>query len=354
MAVPLNPRGCNAHLDTPHRDVPSSDAARPMTERSAPALMMLLASGARYALSELAERVGASRERVSQQIAVLRAAGLEIESDVAGCRLVHPVDWLHPATVVSRLPAVIRRRIGTVENAWRVDSTSSECQRRAADLPDRSFLFADWQESGRGRRGRRWVSPPAANLQCSCFKRFSRGYAPLSGLPLTVGVAVAEALEDCGARNVGLKWPNDLVHDSGKLGGILVEVGGNPVAACHAIIGVGINVRIPDSVRRELGRRCADLRSLTGARIPSRNALASALIARLVDTLDTFADRGFLAFADAWARRDVLVGRAIRVEGAGQAFQGVAAGVDARGALRVRCDEGVRVIDSADVTVRPT
>ena len=317
-----------------------------------PAVLALLGSGACHAGPALARRLGISRAAVWKQITALREAGLDIESGGDGYRLLQPLDRLEPAAIRARLPAPIRRRIGVLENHWRLDSTSSECLRRAARLPDRSFVFADWQVAGRGRRGRQWVSPPATNLQFSCLKRFAGGYAALSGLSLAVGVAVAVALADCGAAGIELKWPNDLMHAGAKLGGVLIELGGEFMGPCHAIIGIGLNVRVPESVRRALDRPCADLAGLCGAALPTRDVLAAALITRLVDALDTFDASGFAAFAEAWQARDALAGRKVRIDDARGAFEGTAAGVDARGALQVRCVDGLRSVDSAEVSVR--
>lgn len=319
-----------------------------------PAVLALLAAGKARTGPAMARELGISRAAVWKQIEALRTAGLDIGSGAGGYRLARPLDRLDPGAILSRLPPALKRRVGLIENHWRLDSTSSECLRRAAQLPDASFVFADWQVAGRGRRGRQWVSPPAVNLQFSCFRHFAHGYAALSGLSLAVGVAVAEALEDCGARGVGLKWPNDLVHDDAKLGGVLIELGGEFMGPCHAVIGVGINLRIPAEVRHALGRPCTDLASLCGARVPSRNVLAGALIVRLVKALDVFEAKGFGAFAEPWAARDALAGRTIRVDGARGVFEGQAVGVDARGALRVRRADGEQCLDSAEVTVRAT
>ncbi|TAN05178.1 MAG: biotin--[acetyl-CoA-carboxylase] ligase [Rhodanobacteraceae bacterium] len=319
---------------------------------AAPAVLRLLRPDRRMAGPELARQLGVSRAAVWKQVAALRAAGLEIDAGNGGYQLLRRLDWLEPAAVLRSLPAGVRRRVGLVENHWRVDSTSSECLRRAAKLPDAAFVFADWQDAGRGRRGRRWVSPPATNLQFSCLKHFSGGYAALSGLSLAVGVAAAVALADCGAAGVGLKWPNDLVHADAKLGGILIELGGEFMGPCFAVIGIGINLRLSPNARRALGRSCTDLAGVCGTAAPTRNALAAALVERLVDTLETFDAAGFAGFADAWAARDVLAGRAIRVEAARGAFDAVADGVDARGALRVRTADGLRCLDSAEVSVR--
>ncbi len=318
-----------------------------------PPALRLLGSGAALAGPELARRLAVSRAAVWKQIDTLRRHGLEIVSDAHGYRLARPLEILDVERVRRGVPEALRRRLGAIENHWRLDSTSSEIARRAAELPDLSFVFADWQEAGRGRRGRQWLSPPARNLQFSCLKRFAGGYAALSGLSLAVGLAAARALEDRGIRDIGLKWPNDLVYGDAKLGGILVELGGEFMGPCHAVIGIGINVDLPVAMRQGLDRTCTDLAALCNGVVPSRNELASALVACLVDALDAFDARGFSACAQAWAARDVLAGRRIRVLDPRGGFEGIAEGVDARGALAVRTPEGIRAIDSGEISVRP-
>ncbi|MGH8214622.1 MAG: biotin--[acetyl-CoA-carboxylase] ligase [Rhodanobacteraceae bacterium] len=332
---------------------PASPRAADAASTGMPPVLRLLASGAALAGPELARRLDISRAAVWKQIEALRHAGLGIVSDTRGYRLERPLDLLDVAQVRAGLPAAVRCRVGAIENHWRLDSTSSELARRAAELPDLSFVFADWQEAGRGRRGRKWCSPPATNLQFSCLKRFTGGYAALSGLSLAAGVAAIRALEDRGVRGVALKWPNDLVHEDAKLGGILVELAGEFMGPCRAIIGIGINVHLPESTRRMLDRPCADLVRLCGGAPPMRSELAAALIARLTAALDAFDESGFGTFGAAWAERDALVGRSVRVEDARGEVEGIASGVDAHGALQLRTPAGLRSIESGEVTVRP-
>lgn len=334
-------------------DLPADAGAPAVAPAAMPPVLGLLGRGTLVTGPDLARRLAVSRAAVWKQIEGLRRQGLEIESDPRGYRLTRPLDLLDPERVRRDVPEALRRRLGYVENHWRVDSTSSEIARRAATLPDLSFVFADWQDAGRGRRGRQWLSPPARNLQFSCLKRFAGGYAALSGLSLAVGLAAARALEDSGFRGIALKWPNDLVHGEAKLGGILVELGGEFMGPCHAVVGIGINVDLPAPVRESLDRPCADLTGLCEGALPSRNELAAALVARLVEALDEFDVRGFSACAAGWAARDALAGRRIRVADPRGDFEGIAQGVDARGALRVRTAAGMRAIDSGEVTVRP-
>lgn len=343
----------NSHLDTSARRSPASQVGSDGASGEMPQVLRLLASGSGLTGPELARRIGISRAAVWKQIDALRRAGLEIISDKRGYQLQRRLDLLDVARIRSGVPAALRQRIGTIENHWRLDSTSSELARRAASLPDLSFVFADWQRAGRGQRGRQWLSSPASNVQFSCLKRFTGSYAALSGLSLAVGLATARALDDCGIGDIALKWPNDLVHHGAKLGGILVELGGEFMGPCHAIIGIGINVYLPGAVRRALDRPCADLAGLCGGEAPSRNALVAALIAQLSAALDEFDRSGFSSCAEAWARRDALAGRRVCVEDARGHFEGIAEGVDARGALQVRTGVGLRGIDSGEVTVRP-
>lgn len=338
----------NDHIDTSIFSTPTEASGQ---AAGLPPLVAALADGRFLPGSELVRRLGGDARVMAREIAALQAAGLGIVNERDGWRLVPPLDVLDAAAVRVALPDTVRGAVGLVEYHWRLDSTSSEVARRAFALPDLAFVFADWQQAGRGRRGRAWVAPPGGSLQVSCLKRFDAGYAPLSGLSLAVGVAVAEALETCGARGINLKWPNDVMLGEAKLGGILVELGGDAAGPCHAVIGIGINGALPAALRRRLARPCADLADACAVP-PTRNALAAALIEHLVVTLDAFARSGFAACAQAFARRDALAGRAVRVLGARGMFAGVAAGVDARGALQVRSPDGVRSIDSAEVSVR--
>ncbi len=322
--------------------------------KSAPALLGLLSDRRTVSGTELAGRLGISRAAVWKQIKVLRAAGVAIDTCASrGYRLARALDSLDASAIRNALSTAARKRLGALETHWKLDSTSSELSRRAVDLRDFSFIFAEMQTAGRGRRGRDWLSPPAGNLYFSCLKRFEHGYAALSGLSLAVGVAVLRALQDSDVHGVKLKWPNDLVAENAKLAGILIELGGEFLGPCQAVIGVGLNVRLSSSSRMAIGQPVTDLDALCAGMPPKRNALAAALIERLCKTLEIFAERGFETFTDEYAQYDALSGRALHVHDPRGAFDGTGAGVDARGALRVRTADGVRTLDSAEISIRP-
>ena len=137
--------------------------------------------------------------------------------------------------------------------------------------------------------------------------------ASLAGLSLVAGIAVVRALGDIEIAGAKLKWPNDIVAGDRKLGGILVELGGDALGPCHAIVGIGINVRIDATNGAAIDQPWTDLAACAGGRVPSRNALAGHVLSRLAEALDAFAAHGFGAFVDEYVAHDALRGRAIDV-----------------------------------------
>lgn len=315
-------------------------------------LLVALADGGMVSGAQLAERAGVTRAAIWKQIEALRARGVPVESrGTAGYCLPWPVQLLDDAALRASLPVSVQERLGALELHWEIDSTSSEIQRRQASLADLSMVLAETQTAGRGRRGRRWLSPPGLNVYLSCLKRFDAGFAALSGLSLAVGVIVMRTLVALGIEGAGLKWPNDVLSAGGKLAGILVELGGEYQGPCAAIIGVGLNVRLTDALHEQAGQPVNDLTTLAGS-APDRNRVAAALITAMAEGLDQFEREGFAAFVDEYARYDLLRGELLRVQGATSVLEGVGAGVDARGALLLNTGDGVQRINSADVSVR--
>ena len=222
-----------------------------MTTAADRALLLRLAQGPASG-DALAREAGQTRAAVWKRIRGLRQAGLPIEARPGvGYALAGPVDLLDAGRIRQALPAAVSAGIDTLEVAWSLDSTNSELLRRGPQGQGVQVLLAERQSGGRGRRGRAWASPLAANLYLSVARGFEGGLARLGGLSLVAGVAVAEALRVLGAVEAGLKWPNDVVVVEGdglrKLGGILVEGGGEHAGPARAVIGIGLNVRMPEA-----------------------------------------------------------------------------------------------------------
>jgi len=178
--------------------------------------------------------------------------------------------------------------------------------------------------------------------------------ADLSALSLVTGLAVADALQSLGVQGVQLKWPNDLVTGRGKLGGILIEMRAEAGGPVHVVIGIGINVLLDEAARQTIagtGNVADDLHAQQSP-VPARNAVAAAILARLVLALEAFPRQGLTPLLPDWQRRDALQDREVRIENAGEITRGVARGVDAHGALLVETPGGVQRFVSGEVSVR--
>lgn len=305
----------------------------------------------------LAREAGLTRAAVWKRIAGLREAGVAIAAAPGlGYRLEQPLDLLDADSIRSALPAEVQAGLADLGIAWSLDSTNSELLRRDAPPDGCAVLLAERQTGGRGRRGRAWASPLAAHVYLSAARRFEGGLSRLGGLSLVAGVAACEALRGLGFADVSLKWPNDLVVvDSGglrKLGGLLVEGGGEVAGAARAVIGIGLNVRMPPRAGDAIDQPWAELAGLS-TQPPSRNAVVAALLAQLLPALDAFDAHGLAPFLPRYAALDALAGRGVTVHAATTAWPATALGIASDGALRVRDAAGEEhLVHAADVSVR--
>ncbi len=211
-----------------------------------------------------------------------------------------------------------------------------------------AVLVTDEQTAGRGRRGRRWYASPGSALMFSLRWEFAGPVARLRGLSLAAGVGIANALRALGASGVALKWPNDLLAGSAKLGGVLIETRAS-VGRVAAVIGVGINCRAQPGLDARLGRGVAALEELITP-LPSRNLIAAQLVAELARTLRAFDAGGLASFRGAWEAMHAQQGERMRVRTAGgRIVAGVAEGIAADGALLLRNRRGLHAIASGTV-----
>lgn len=311
------------------------------------ALLHTLADGHFHSGAALAAQAGVSRSAVWKQVAKLAALGLDIQRVPGrGYRLAAPLELLDTAQIRAGL-----RTPGLAPDALHVIASlpSTNAWLLAHAGADPAACLAEHQSAGRGRRGRSWASPFAANLYLSLSWRFEASPPQFSALSLVVGVICATVLTAAGAP-VTLKWPNDLQLAGRKLGGILIEMTGEPPGPCRAIIGIGINWRMPENL--VLDQDWADLAGSLGAHLPGRNVLAARLLNALLAMLPRFAAQGFAPWQADWQRFDALAERPVTVHTGQAPVTGTALGVDADGALRVRTAQGLQRFWSGDVSVR--
>lgn len=319
------------------------------------ALLRALSAPRSVAGAELARRLGIGAAALKSQIAQARRLGIAIDARAGhGYRLARPLDLLDAGALQEGLPPSVRPLLAALEVADCLDSSNSELLRRAAaGAASGSVLLAEAQSAGRGRRGRSWQSPFAAHIALSVLWRYPRGPGALAGLSLAVGVAVQRALLQLGVAGTALKWPNDVVAAGRKLAGILVEAGGDGAGSCHVVVGVGLNVALPESQAVAIDQPWVDLATLAGGAAPARTRVATALVAALLPALQDFGAAGLAPFLPEWRRHDALAGREVCVLEAAQRHAATALGVDAQGRLRVRDADGrERALASAEVSLR--
>ncbi len=247
----------------------------------------------------------------------------------------------------------IRNALGALAVRFDVDvlhaceSTNTELMKRAeSGAPSGTVIVAECQTAGRGRMGRTWFAAPEASLTFSLLWRFTPGTVPY-GLSLAVGVALAEALAALGVSDVALKWPNDLLRDGKKLGGVLVEL--VPGAPHAAVIGIGINLRLPSAMPAEVKALAAALDLDI-----SREALLARLLENLHRVLSDFAVDGFVAVRDRWLSRCAHLDEPVQILSEfSPPLAGRCVGVDVDGALLLETSVCVQRILSGDVSLRP-
>ncbi|WP_295921991.1 bifunctional biotin--[acetyl-CoA-carboxylase] ligase/biotin operon repressor BirA [uncultured Xanthomonas sp.] len=301
----------------------------------------------------LARACGLTRAAVWKRIQALRAAGVEIEGRAGeGYGLARPLELLDAAAIRAGLSGRAGAELAGLEVAWSLVSSNTTLLQRPAPAQGSEVLLAERQTGGRGRRGRVWASPLAAHLYLSVARSFQGGLGRLGGLSLAAGVAVAEALRAAGFATVGLKWPNDLLADGRKLGGLLVEGGGEFAGPARAVIGLGLNVAMPAASAADIDQPWTDLTRLAGGPV-SRNAIAAAVLSQLLPALALFDADGLAPFLPRYAALDLLAGRAVRIDDGGQLREGTALGLAEDGALRVAFADGEQPVHAGDVSVRP-
>lgn len=326
----------------------ASAGPRPLTF----ALLRLLADGRFHSGEAMAAQLGVSRAGVNLALRETEAFGLALHRVRGrGYCLPDAPQWLDVAAV--------RRHLGALAGSFHVSvlecATSSNTllmQQMAAGAPSGTVLAVEWQSEGRGRLGRAWLSGLGNALTFSLLWRFERGLSALSGLSLAAGLAVVRALEGLGMEGCGLKWPNDVLDARGaKLAGVLVEAQGEMMGPSAAVIGIGLNLRLPVSLAAKIGRPAAGLDEMQ-TELPDRNRLLAALLTELERVLGVLEAPGFAALRPDWEAHHAMQGRAVRLSlPDGRKAEGVVHGVTDEGALRVEMAAGLQVFHAGEISL---
>ena len=273
---------------------------------------------------------------IEEDIKQLRELGLEIVVDNQNYRLVPSLPLLNPQQISTALfPYNIHYQpIISSTNEWILQNIPS--------LKKGDLCVAEYQTAGRGRRGRQWLSPFAGQIIFSFYWTFDPKKS-IEGLSLVIGLAIAEVL------NVQVKWPNDILFDGRKLGGILVEIANHKNGMLNLVIGVWINVSLPKQT--EISQPYAEVCEIDPD--VDRQTLLPKLIQHLYARLNIFEKNGINAeFQQAWQSYNAFSNNEVNVLTEQGAISGIEQGIDERGYLKVLCGNKIQMFNGGEVSLR--
>lgn len=322
--------------------------------RTRETILESLADGEWHSGARIAETLAVTRASVGQQVARLRAQGWQIEGQAgSGYRLQGPGRPLR-RQVIEACPGMAPDLFASAEFFAAIESTSDYLARSALSPDGRGCLcVAEHQTAGRGRRGREWVAPPGASIAFSLARMMPLPPADLTPMALVTAVATTDALTSLGARGLALKWPNDIEADSAKLGGILIDISGETDGPTRIVIGIGLNHDLGAVGGVDLGRTVTDCARVWHGEVPPRDEIICRVATAVARACTEFVANGFPPFRAHWDARDSLAGHAVRLQITPQRWvDGVAAGVDASGALLLDTHQGRQRFFAGDASVR--
>jgi BirA family biotin operon repressor/biotin-[acetyl-CoA-carboxylase] ligase len=312
-------------------------------------LLKLLGDGRFHSGQDLGDGLGISRSAVWKQLQQMEAEfNIKVHKVRGrGYRLEAPISFLDADEITTAMaagiswPVIVRDSVGST-NAAAVTLVGEQ-------MPAPFIVLAERQTAGRGRRGRKWVSPFGENIYYSLTLRIDGGMRQIEGLSLLVGLAVLKTLRAVGVQQAGLKWPNDVLVGQRKIAGILLELIGDPADVCHVIIGVGINVNM--TAASEVDQLWTSVRLETGMQ-SSRNRLVAELSNNIQIYLTEHQASGFGAFRAEWESNHLWQGRNVDLLTGADAVQGTVLGIDPRGALRLQVGSEEKVFSGGELSLR--
>ncbi len=321
-----------------------------MISKSIAQLLDMLADGRWHTGKSLGENFGITRNAVWKQITQLEKLGLQIErSKATGYRLLNQIQLLD-VDVIDRAC-----KSSSVFSDLCYEPVIGSTNDHLLSLPARfergAVCVTEQQTAGRGRRGRSWLSPYAQNVYASFSLPVAGGAQAVEGLSLAVGVAVTQSLQDCGVQGARLKWPNDIVGPSGKLGGVLIDVAGDPLGDLVVVIGVGLNLTLLDDQVQSIDQAAQGVSDLGFS--GTRTDLVLALINRLSPLCQDYASSGFAAWREAWSALDAFAEQPVKVVSGDNQIFGTSIGVDDTGRYGIQLENGdVHWCSGGEVSLR--
>ncbi|ELY4377435.1 bifunctional biotin--[acetyl-CoA-carboxylase] ligase/biotin operon repressor BirA [Cronobacter sakazakii] len=308
-------------------------------------LVSLLADGEFHSGEQLGEKLGMSRAAINKHIQTLRDWGIDVFTVPGkGYSLPGPIQLLNESFIHSHIKS------GSVTVLPVIDSTNQYLLERLSELESGDACIAEYQQAGRGRRGRKWFSPFGANLYLSMYWRLEQGPAAAIGLSLVIGIVMAEVLHELGAGQVRVKWPNDLYLHDRKLAGILVELTGKTGDAAQIVIGAGINLAMRQVESDIVNQGWINLQE-AGIKV-DRNELAVRLIEKLRASLREFEQEGLAPFLSRWEKLDNFIHRQVKLIIGDREIYGISRGIDNQGALLLEQNGVIKPWMGGEISLR--
>jgi BirA family biotin operon repressor/biotin-[acetyl-CoA-carboxylase] ligase len=308
-------------------------------------LISILSDGEFHSGEQLGERLGMSRAAINKHIQTLRDWGVDVFTVPGkGYSLPEPIQLLNEEFIRNSINE------GSVTVLPVIDSTNQYLLDRLASLQSGDVCVAEYQQAGRGRRGRKWFSPFGANLYLSMYWRLEQGPAAAIGLSLVIGIVMAEVLQSLGADKVRVKWPNDLYLMDRKLAGILVELTGKTGDAAQIVIGAGINLAMRRVETDVINQGWINLQE-AGIKI-DRNTLAVRLIKELRAALVLFEQEGLAPYLSRWEKLDNFIHRPVKLIIGEKEIFGISRGIDTQGALLLEQDGAIKPWVGGEISLR--
>lgn len=318
-------------------------------------ILKLLADGKFHSGEAIARHFNVSRTSIWNALQHAEELGVEVFSvQGRGYKLPQPVTLLDEQSILGVLTVlgVLGDQSLHLEVHDHLPSTNSYLMQNIDTARHATCVAANLQSGGRGRRGRSWHAGLGASLTFSLLWRFQCGASALSGLSLAVGIGLMRCLHQLGVKDSQLKWPNDVLIKRQKLAGILIELQGDMEGPSTAVIGIGINLNLPDKLKQQIDQPVTDLASVLNDAI-NPNHLLAILLKHLTDVLLAFEQGGFAALRDEWTQHHAYHEQDVRMlMPDGREIHGVVQGITDDGSLLVGTSDGVQRFISGEISLR--
>ncbi|MAG76447.1 MAG: biotin--[acetyl-CoA-carboxylase] synthetase [Colwelliaceae bacterium] len=321
--------------------------SKPIREK----LINALAGGGFVSGQSIADELSVSRAAISNQVKALNEMGLDIfKVRGKGYQLANPLVLLDKVAIGEGLNAL--RADNCVETHTLIDSTNDYLMRKLPNqVTQGQVCIAEYQSAGRGRRGRQWISPFGSHLYLSYYHKLNDGFSAAMGLSLVTALAISDAINTLYDVQVQLKWPNDVYLDGVKLAGILIDLEGQATGDCHSVIGIGVNLQMPEQAAEQITQPWTDLQQYVGERI-DRNELVVAIIVALNQRLKQQSEQGVESMLSDWHQHDLYLNQTVKIiTGENEEF-GICRGVNEQGALLLETNGQLKTLFGGEVSLR--